>query len=95
MSTNGSQTVTGRAGIKSAMLQSTQPQESFKVRMLNARHNDGRVGDAYIGNDFQFSTLDPLAAHVFSRFDADRFADHWRGWYRGFAGGCTIEVVQA
>lgn len=65
------------------------------VVMLNATHKDGRKGDAYIGDSLQFDTLDPAAAHVFTRGEADRYADHWRGWYRGFAGGCSIEVRAA
>jgi hypothetical protein len=67
----------------------------FVVCMPNASHSDGRKGDAYIGNDLQFSTLDLTQAHAFNKFDADRYAEHWRGWYRGFAGGVTIEIRRA
>lgn len=52
-------------------------------------------GDAYLGTDLEFSTLDPFAANVFKRYDAERFANHWRGWYSGFAGGVQIEVRDA
>jgi hypothetical protein len=63
----------------------------FVVVMRNAKHSDGRQGDAYIGNDLQFSTLDPSEARAFDEYEAERFRDHWRGWYRGFAGGATID----
>ena len=38
-------------------------------------------------------TLDRAQAYHFDEHEAHRFADHWRGWYRGFAGGCTVDVV--
>jgi len=69
--------------------------EPCVVVLRNAVHSDGRKGDAYIGADNQFSTLDAATAQVFERFDADRFADHWRGWYHGFYGGARIDVVDA
>lgn len=73
--------------------------DEFVVCMLNARKrgSDGLdyQGDGYLGNDLEFSTLDPVEAHRFSVHEADLFADHWRGWYRGFAGGVRIEVRPA
>jgi hypothetical protein len=78
--------------LKEAMAKLEEP---CVVCLLNATHSDGRRGDAYIGDSLQFDTLDPSKAHVFCRFDADHYADHWRGWYRGFAGGATIEVRPA
>lgn len=72
-----------------------QLDEPCLVVMRNAKHSDGRKGDAYIGHRLEFSTLDKSEAHTFSRHEAERFADHWRGWYRGFAGGVTIDVVPA
>ena len=66
--------------------------EPCVVCMVNAKHSDGRQGDAYIGPGMEFNTLDVSEAHVFPRGEAERYADHWRGWYRGFAGGCQIEV---
>lgn len=66
--------------------------EKFAVCMKNAKHPDGRSGDAYLGSRFEFSTLDPAEAYAFDKYEAERFADHWRGWYRGFAGGVSIEV---
>lgn len=69
--------------------------EPCVVCMVNAKHSDGRRGDAFIGNSLQFDTLNPASAHVFTRYEAERYADHWRGWYHGFAGGCVIEVRAA
>jgi len=64
----------------------------FIVCMINAKHSDGRVGDAFLGRDLEFSTLDANEAEQFDAHDAERFANHWRYWYRGFSGGCVIEV---
>lgn len=68
----------------------------FTVCMLNAskRGSDGQMyrGDAYLGNDLEFSTLDPKQAKTFDQYEAERFVDHWRGWYRGFHGGVAIEI---
>jgi hypothetical protein len=65
----------------------------FAVCLRNATHSDGRKGDAYIGNSLEFSTLDKTEAHAFDQYEAERFANHWRGWYRGFHGGATIDIV--
>jgi hypothetical protein len=68
----------------------------FTVCLVNAtkRDSNGETirGDAYLGQDLEFSTLDASQAKQFDQFEADLFADHWRGWYRGFHGGYTIEV---
>ncbi len=66
---------------------------TFILAMPNAAHPDGRKGTAYLGRDLKWSTLDPMDAQVFGRIEAERYAKHWRGWYRGFAGGCSIELL--
>lgn len=65
------------------------------VCLRDAKHSDGRKGDAFLGHDLTFSTLDKSKAEVFPRWNADRYADHWRGLWRGFAGRVAIEVMPA
>lgn len=64
---------------------------TFVLAMPNASHPDGRKGTAYLGRDLKWSTLDPLEAQTFGRVEAERYADHWRGWWRGL-GGSVIEL---
>jgi hypothetical protein len=64
----------------------------MKVCMTNAVDKDGNRCEAYIGQDYKFSTTNPDEAMDFDAYDAKRFADHWKGWYRGFAGGASIEI---
>lgn len=65
----------------------------YAVCLRNAVHSDGRRGDAYLGTDLDFSTLDPLQAQSMYRYEAERYAKHWQNRYRGFYGGARIEVV--
>ena len=64
------------------------------VVLKNAVSRDGRKCEAYLGgNGCQgFNTDKREEAHQFDQYDADRFADHFSGWYRGFAGAVDIRV---
>jgi hypothetical protein len=72
----------------------------YVVCMLNAKHSDGRRGDAYIGRSLEFSTLDPAEACQFDKFEAEHYAEHWyklfRGfWFSPFLCGDAIEIRPA
>lgn len=66
----------------------------YLVKLCNA-NSPTKV--AYLGGNgcHGFNVDNAVAAHRFDLYNATRFADHFRGWYRGFAGGAKIEVVPA
>ena len=67
---------------------------SYLVKLCNANSPSGA---AYLGGNGcnGFDTDSEAAAHRFSDKDeAESFADHFHGWWRGFAGGARIEVVK-
>jgi hypothetical protein len=66
----------------------------FAVVMANAVDRDGRPCEAFIGGRGTdgFNTSNAAEACALKEFTAREYASHMRGWYRGFAGGVTIEV---
>jgi hypothetical protein len=64
------------------------------VVLKNAVHSDGRRGDAYLGGSGceGFNTDVRAEAHQFDQIDAERFADHFRDQWHGFAGTVDIRV---
>lgn len=64
----------------------------FIVCLQNANSPTGR---AYLGGNGTdgFNTDKDSEAFRFDEMTAERYANHFRGWFRGFAGGADIVVL--